>query len=310
MTLVRPGHSASSSPTTVDPASMNKLVDEIDENSFYHHPSWPQRWSHPDFTGDYTKAWSASWRRQAEGQTTRFLSPSMEYKFPWGYIIYRTVYTPKSDELWPIAMEKLGHIINSSIDAGLHAKIRHNRPEDPESNEEPERLVKESRKDVIFSDKRFWDRAGIEQIRQHFREYLRASKGTIYGRFKGCLVIDELSLKSIVFSDVPQPWLGGRSPNMGQYCLGVVGMIDGLYPESRDHPRYTGFMRVYVRSLWDLYCQLCRENMRESIPYPYLFSVPEGLIPVYDGGTGEAQDEEGNIYPIVLERPKRGPRVA
>jgi hypothetical protein len=30
------------------PASINKLVDEIDDNSLYHHPSWPQRWSHPD----------------------------------------------------------------------------------------------------------------------------------------------------------------------------------------------------------------------------------------------------------------------
>lgn len=309
-TGVRHGPSSSSSPTALDPASINKLVEEIDQHSFYHHPSWPQRWSHPDFTGNYTKSWRAAWRKQEDDQTTRFLFPAMKYKFPWGYIIYRTVYTPESDELWPKAMDILDQIINSSIDETLHAQIRNKRPEDPEPNAEPGRLVKESRKDVIFSDKEHWDGAGVEQIRQHFREYLRASKGTSYGRFKGCLVIDELCLKSIIFSNIPQPWLGGRPPDQGSPCLGIVGMIDGQYPDPRDEPGYTGFMRVYVEYLWDLYCLLCREDMRESIPQPYLGAVPEGLIPVYDGDTGEAQDEEGRIFEIVLRRPPRGPPVS
>lgn len=65
-------------------------------------------------------------------------------------------------------------------------------------------------------------------------------------------------------------------------------MIDGQYPDIRDHPRYTGYMRVYVRCLWKLYRQFSEEDMRDSIPY--LHVIPEHLIPVYDGDTGEAQD--------------------
>jgi hypothetical protein len=204
-------------------------------------------------------------------------------------------------------MNILGQIINSSIDVTFHSKIRDKKPDDAEPNGEPGRLVKESRKDVIFSDKRFWDGAGIEKIRQHFREYLRASKGRTYGRFKGCLVIDELSLKSIIYSNIPQPWLSGRlSPNYGSPCTAIVGMIDGQYPHIADPPRYTGYMRVYVQFLWDLSCQLCDGDMRESIPHPYLGHILEGLIPVYDGGTGKAQDEEGKIYEVELRRPERG----
>jgi hypothetical protein len=46
---------SSSSP---DPTSMNELVDEIDDYSFYHHPSWPQRWSHPEFPADdFLRSW-------------------------------------------------------------------------------------------------------------------------------------------------------------------------------------------------------------------------------------------------------------
>lgn len=49
----------------------------------------------------------------------RFLSPPTPYRFPWGYIIYRTVYTPES-ELWPIAMEKLTQSINAEIERKLN----------------------------------------------------------------------------------------------------------------------------------------------------------------------------------------------
>ena len=43
---------------SLDPASINKLVNEIDDNSFHHHPSWPQRWSHPEFAADdFSRTW-------------------------------------------------------------------------------------------------------------------------------------------------------------------------------------------------------------------------------------------------------------
>ncbi|KAF7122274.1 hypothetical protein CNMCM5793_000231 [Aspergillus hiratsukae] len=181
-------------------------------------------------------------------------------------------------------MDKLAQMVNYSIESDLHAEIRHRKPEDPEPDSTAERLVKESHKDVIVSDKKFWDGAGIEQVRQHFAEYLRTSKGRRSGRFEGCLIIDEQSLKSIVASPIPRR---GETPQRRSHPYGFVGMIDGRYPETRYDLQYAGFMRVEIPCLWPLYVELTNKYMWELCP-----SVPQGSIPVYDGGTGKAHDEE------------------
>ncbi|KAJ5740097.1 hypothetical protein N7533_012881 [Penicillium manginii] len=269
-----------------DPAEINKLVTEQDDQSFYHHPSWPERWSHPE---------------PNEVQQT-FCTRRSALNPPWGYIIYRTVYTAESDELWPLAMDKLAKIMDDEIDSDFQAEIRRRGLEDEEPDGDAERLVRETHKDVIFSDKQFWDGATIEQVRDHFAEYLRASKDRGTGRFEGCLFIDERSLKSIVASPDPQPWLKGKMPEEPIKPWGFVGMIDGRYPGNRWKARYTGYMRVDILSLWHLYNELKRRNMQELCPSEI---VPEGLIPFYDSGMGKAQDEEGNFIPTVTDRTTR-----
>ncbi|CAI7583424.1 unnamed protein product [Penicillium pancosmium] len=276
---------ASTSSPPRDPAEINKLVTEQDDQSFYHHPSWSERWSHPEFVGHFPSKWlNAPWLEQTKRSPPRFLYPSVPSKFPWGYIIYRTVYTAESDELWPLAMDKLTKIMNYCIDSDLHAEIRWKEPEDEEPDADAERLVKETHKDV----------------RHHFAEYLRASKARGAGRFEGCLFIDERSLKSIVASPDPQPWLKGKRPKQPIRPWGFVGMIDGRYPENRYEPGYTGYMRVEILSLWGLYDELRIKHMQELCP-----SVPDGLIPFYDSGTGKAQDEEGNFFPTAADRTPR-----
>ncbi|KAL2802906.1 hypothetical protein BJX63DRAFT_425692 [Aspergillus granulosus] len=237
--------------------SINELVTEINDES------------------DYLSKWGkAPWSTQDHRQTTRFLFKCPQFNLPWGYIIYRTVYTAKNPK-----------------------KEKKKKPGGPEPDPTPERLVKESRKHIIFSNKRFWDGTSIEQIRTHYAQYLRTSNGFNYGRFEGCLVIHERSLKSIVSSSSPHPRLGEA----------FVGMINGRYSDKTRHdPRYTGFMRVDFSCLWVLYIWLSLQSMRAVCPK----DVPEGLIPVYDEGTGMAHDEEGNVVPVYLtEGRNRGRRL-
>ncbi|KAL4745632.1 hypothetical protein BDW72DRAFT_186367 [Aspergillus terricola var. indicus] len=297
--------SSSSSPSTspLDQSSINDLVTEINDFSFYHHPSWPQQWSHPKFTSDCEDRWrEAPWFEQTkERYTTRFLSPFLESKFPWGYIIYRTVYTSESDKQWPLALKKLDWALDYGIDSDLDSAKRKledmTSNTDPEPESMPEQLIKESRKHVVFSNKKFWDGASIEQIRAHFKQYLRASKGRGYGRFEGCLMIDEHSLKSIVAASSPRPRLGE----------GFVGMVDGRYPEETGNELgYKGFMRVFISSLWFFYGESETQSMRSLCPK----GVPEGLIPVYDEGTGTAHDEKGNAVKVYRTQGRnRGRRV-
>jgi hypothetical protein len=77
-------------------------------------------------------------------------------------------------------------------------------------------------------------------------------------------------------------------------------MIDGRYPENMYKPRYTSYMRVEILSLWSMYNALISKYMQEHCP-----SVSDGLIPLYDGGSGKAQDEEGNALLTAADRKTR-----
>lgn len=156
-----------------------------------------------------------------------------------------------------------------------------------------------------LSDKRFWDGATREQVRAHFAGYLRRSNGWNYGRFEGCLLIDEASLKSIVACREPRPF-DKSSPVRGQQKAfdAYVEMVYGRYSNTIKYGwAYPSFMRVELLSLWDLYLRMGYKSMSKLCPI-----VAEGLIPVYEGGNGKACDEEGNEHPRPSGRGK-GVRV-
>ncbi|KAJ5742045.1 hypothetical protein N7533_011454 [Penicillium manginii] len=283
---------------------MNALVEETDISKFYHHPTWPHRWFHPEFTDEAIRTWQKELCNSGDRCLgCRFLRNLGTSGSPWGYIIYRTVYTPESEELWPIAMEKLTRLTFCEFEAEFknhHVNARNSRPE---------RLVKEAHKNVIISDPDYWNGAGIETIRAHFAEYLRAAgeyKSIGTSRFGGCLVIDERSLKSIIATTDPFNERGERQ--WGN--VGFVGMVDGRYEQGikYDIPSYKGFMRVRVRNLWWMYINFDFKSMDDLC-----HDVPDGLIPVYDGGDGQAHDEEGNDCRAELanfrERHRAGRRL-
>lgn len=38
------------------------------------------------------------------------------FKWPWGFIIHRTVYTPESDELWSACLNKIEECVRRETD--------------------------------------------------------------------------------------------------------------------------------------------------------------------------------------------------
>ncbi|KAJ5658276.1 uncharacterized protein N7484_001925 [Penicillium longicatenatum] len=249
-------------------ASVDNPIDpeeDRDYDTHYHHPVWPQRWYHPEFTKEAAALWCEEpWYKDIDRQSRRFLRSSL-CNFPWGHIIYRTTYTPESEKSWPIAMEKLTRVMHEWIDGELE------NPRNSYGNDSrPEQLVKESHKDVIISDSSRWDGASVEQVRSHYMEHLREMKQERCGeqpRFVVCLMIDERSLKSIVAKD--------------DYS-GFVGVVDGWYlPGIKyDWPSYRGYMRAEVAALWPLYQNLDFNHMDDVF-----LSVADGFIPVYDAGS-------------------------
>ncbi|KAJ5317721.1 hypothetical protein N7508_002229 [Penicillium antarcticum] len=280
--------SIATSPSVSDPVNKpNDQFEELNSEKFYHHPVWAQRWYHPELTQEASAKWlQEPWFNNAANRRSRqFLAQRSPRYFPWGFIIYRTVYTPESEELWPIVMERMAH----QLKRGIRGELDHPRELDGDETR-PEQLIEESHKDVIISDPNRWGSASIEQIRGHFAKYLRKIKHedcSEKSRFASCLVIDERSLKSIA--------KGERN--------GFVGVVDARYnPEERyDKASYRGFMRVQIKALWELYINYDWDTMSALCP-----NYSDGWIPVYNGCYGTVQDEDGNEYPenYALKRPQ------
>ncbi|CAG8005795.1 unnamed protein product [Penicillium olsonii] len=219
----------------------NDQVEELDHEKFYHHPVWSQRWHHPELTEEaFSKYQQEPWFKNAASRPShQILTEFFPYNLPWGFIIYRTVYTPESEELWPIVLERIAE----TLKGGAMSEARGNETR-------VEQLTFKSHKDVIISDPHRWDTASIPQIRSHFVEYLRKLNQTgcpDIPRLACCLVIDEKSLRSIIKDE----------------RRGFLGVIDGWYnPEERyDSASYRGFMRVQLIGLWSLYLNLARNPM-------------------------------------------------
>ncbi|KAJ6098568.1 hypothetical protein N7467_000103 [Penicillium canescens] len=243
-------------------------ADDSDDESF-HHPSWPERWTHPEFmvSHDERRArwFQQTWRKDKSRISVNFIG---KFKWPWGFIIYRTVYTPESDKVWTSCLDKITRYIHWEID---HI-------DGPR---------------VILEDRERWDRASWDQIRADFNAHLESlgvQVGDDVPRFTACLVIDEKCLQSIVRAyDNPEAQKGGSTMGMVSR-MGFVGMIDPTYSESYSYctTLYRGFMRVQINRLYNLAArQLTYFSMDEICPS--VFGL--GKVPVYNGRDGYEDDE-------------------
>jgi hypothetical protein len=190
-------------------------------------------------------------------------------------MIYRTVYTSQSDEYWSAAMEKLDRYIHYSINANAG-----------DGDPYPERLIHESYRNVVLHNKEKFDRASIEQVREHFNQW-RPDSGhfTGLGRYNMCLMVDEKALLSLVKCVEPEVKEFGDPPG---YCIMIDPEYDG---GSYCNPGYGGFMRVEVNCLWDLYVKIgTYSDIHELCPY-----IPEGQIPFYDRMDGASVNEDGEV---------------
>ncbi|KAG9695013.1 hypothetical protein KCU95_g4716, partial [Aureobasidium melanogenum] len=127
--------------------------------------------------------------------------PTSSFAFPWGWVIYRTVYTPESDQLWPRAMDTINTYLACSLQKTL---IESGLEEDYET------MIAEL-ENYWMDDASLFDQATFENLRTHFTSWLQTQdtedeegdKMLPCVRFWTFLVIDETNLKMI--ADAPDP---------------------------------------------------------------------------------------------------------
>lgn len=125
----------------------------------------------------------------------------------WGYVIYRTVYTPESDSQWETAIQR------------LDAYTRFDFFQTPSPDEERQRVcdaIAAKYHNTIFQDQEAFDAASPDDLREHFLNWL-AQQGRSTGSYgpnnRMFLMIDEESLQSIL--NAPEdPYISDLVPSL------------------------------------------------------------------------------------------------
>jgi hypothetical protein len=171
----------------------------------------------------------------------------------WGFAIYRTVYTPESEALWPLVLAKLEAYIHTSVWADVDGDKPDTQSGEKPLDSEPNRQVSLRLKCCIISDPQKFDGVSFSDIGRHFVNVFRNTKmAETPGTSRSvCLVIDR-----DVFCwlrDAPIPVSQTDDPDLW------IKIVDGDYDMNRLEaydPRYQGWALSNARMLWSLYSSL------------------------------------------------------
>lgn len=220
----------------------------------FHHETWDEPWTSDDFPEDETvyqrdnRLESKAWWENENSEIVRFLHDELSFQWPWGFTIYRTVYTPESKKQWGTVLEAISKSIMEDLD-----------------EDEPSRIFQQGYRPLVFDDPAQFDDATLDEIRDHFREVQESDNGNDGVRFRWCLVINENALQSILGHPEPQK-------------DGWVTVVDPNYQGGSNYNTqyYPGYFRLHLKYLWSLTCigraleldDLCRRmNGPDDIPW-------------------------------------------
>lgn len=176
-----------------------------------------------------------------------------DYPYCWGYTIFRTVYTPGSDEAFKKALERLDAYAGAWVDRdddfpryGNHAESKDQRP----NNE----LWSRCHNEVIEDPETLAD-ATIEDVGRRFdawvSEHVRrpdGSKHTPNARYVACVMIDQEGIDNILaMSEDPYVSIGD-DPH--QYDRWVKMMTGWDWPEGTGRFWFRGGIKNDMWGLW------------------------------------------------------------
>ncbi|KAL2817180.1 hypothetical protein BJX63DRAFT_386318 [Aspergillus granulosus] len=169
----------------------------------------------------------------------------------WGFVIYRTTYTPYSHQRFPQIVEILNSCIRSEIftEYASYAYDIHGRPIDCRALYD---LIWARHRPVIMDNPAKFNRISLEAVRSHFESWVGPEEDVDPNRqtaqTHACLVVDEEVLN--VLSDVkPLP-----EDVSVEYLMPATWWVKSVeaYPDLEDDPLevWDGTLKVPIRGLW------------------------------------------------------------
>ncbi len=164
----------------------------------------------------------------------------------WGFAVYRTVYTKKSDLHWGEIMSKLDDYVRWEAMHELEEQDSDDEALDPG----PNRIVADTFKNVIIQDAARFDHASLDFVRARFNEYIRDhwnddhTKSRWITTPKVCIVVDEEVFEELLKAPRNKHDLFETDR---EFCVKLVdGVYDGL---NRGLHAYAGWVKVDVREM-------------------------------------------------------------
>ncbi|KAJ6123596.1 hypothetical protein N7471_010913 [Penicillium samsonianum] len=132
---------------------------------------------------------------------TKHLHTSTRNGSTWGYVIYRTTYTPQSNT----AFLRIIELLNSYIKHGLYSECvssGNNTPMNTDLTSYHE--IWAQHRSIIMNHPKF-DGASLDSIRAHFRRLVDLQEDQGHStQYRMCMVIDEESLQTLLDAPPPQ----------------------------------------------------------------------------------------------------------
>ncbi|GFF52888.1 hypothetical protein IFM51744_07962 [Aspergillus udagawae] len=238
---------------------------------FFHHKSWPEPWTSPDFPTD--EPWQERDRRFQSyswwnaDMMARFFAEYYEWMWTWGYFIYWTCYETVSEADWKEALQKLNACVYCFLQ---YCRIF--------SHPEPIRLIYEGYRNVVIKDQEL-EGASVHQVQRLFDDWMTHHDQDGTPRLEICLMIDNKALQTIL--NAPEP------SEDGSFLFGVdagyVILINRRFQAGRirnpDRENYQGFLRLDITGLWTFMYHDWNLDFWRKMP-----DIPRpGLIPCTDG---------------------------
>ncbi|PLB55402.1 hypothetical protein P170DRAFT_432945 [Aspergillus steynii IBT 23096] len=167
----------------------------------------------------------------------------------WGYVVYRTTYTPESNTQFPKVLEMLETWIKREIYKDLNDLEN----ADPAPNNE----IWARHRFTVIEDENALNGATIDTVRAHFEQWVEDKcQRDMWNKYRICMVIDDDILQRLV--DVPTP--EQHAEQHGDGCLQeiekwYVKVIEPFFDPYNAAQDYEGWMNcsVYVLvRLWHL----------------------------------------------------------
>ncbi|CAI7678192.1 unnamed protein product [Penicillium pancosmium] len=136
------------------------------------------------------KGSSLTHRERSEFTNMDELQNRLETISNWGYVIYRTTYSVKSDTAFPHAIRYIEACLKSEFFVEVTPNLRP-RDDDPVQ-------IRSRYKSTIIEDRAQFDGASIETVRNHFETWVDAQEARdLFNKFRMCIIIDEESLQTL-----------------------------------------------------------------------------------------------------------------